>query len=133
MVTRSSSLDGNSFPSSVVSGILSLVTSLVIVASDVHAESTVNATGTNHDGMEFMERFQAGSLSKLDLILLVSLGVLAMEAVNFLSYTLGGMFFFLLEEPIDSCFEKRRQKFFFVSFATCLLIHQFLSLSTVKV
>jgi len=94
MVTRSSSLDGNTFPSSVVSGILSLVAALVMVASDVHAESTVNATGTNIDGMEFMERFQAGSLSKLDLILLVSLGVLAMEAVNFLSYTLGGMFFF---------------------------------------
>ena len=91
MVTRSSRTDGYTFSGEVLSGILHLVVALVLVASHVQAE--MNATGTNQDGMEFFERFQSGSLSRLDLVLMVSLGVLAMEAVNFISYSLGGMFY----------------------------------------
>ena len=52
----------------------------------------VSSNKTTHfdDDSSIVDRFAEGSLSHWDMILLVAVGVLSMEIINFLSENLGG-------------------------------------------
>ncbi len=90
MVNRSSSSHDYFQVASLAPLLIHLSLAVSLLAFHVHAES--NGTATNDGSMDFSERFQSGSFSRLDLILMVALGIVGMEVVNFLSYSLGGMF-----------------------------------------
>jgi hypothetical protein len=61
-------------------------------AGDDSSQAYHNSTNgsSNDDELDFLGRFTSGTLTKLDMVLLVALGVLSMEAVNFVSILSGG-------------------------------------------
>ena len=63
------------------------------VSGDDSAATNSTRSGWNQSSRPiygFMDRFKTGELTKMDMILLVSLGVVGMEAANLLSVYSGG-------------------------------------------
>jgi len=65
---------------------------VVLCAFHIQAtDASSNFTSANDEnGPDFLTRFTSGGLTKMDMVLLVSLGVLAMEIVNWVSLNAGG-------------------------------------------
>ena len=65
------------------------------VVGEDHANTTSTwnrSDESSRPGYNFMDRFITGQLTKIDMILLVSLGVVGMEVANLLSMYSGGTF-----------------------------------------
>lgn len=73
-----------------------LLFAVALCAFHVQADTNNSTAGgtSGHDfeggGDDFVGRFTSGTMTKLDMVLLVALGVLSMEAVNYTALLSGG-------------------------------------------